>query len=54
MIKTHKNIDQAVILSYLTPELENLKALLKGLHLRKSLIALIFLEKIIENELKRF
>lgn len=54
MKKKGKNIDQKVISAYLTPELANLKALLKGFQLTESLTALIFLQKIIKNELKHY
>ena len=39
---------------YLFPELENIRALLQGLHLMESLWALIFFEKIVKNELEKF
>ncbi len=54
MEKKNKNIDQKMIAEYLAPELTNLKALLKGFQLTESLTALIFLQKIIKNELKHY
>lgn len=47
-------INKREIKEYLFPELENIKALLEGLHLIESLFALIFFEKIVENELKKY
>ena len=38
--------------AYLLPELENLKAFLSKMHLKNSLMALLFLERIVEYELQ--
>ena len=55
MVKTTNSankIDKKAIESYLFPELEAIKSLLEGLNLQGSLAALIFLQKILRNELK--
>ena len=52
--KKMQSIDKHAIVEYLFPELENIKALLEGLHLVRSLQALIFLQKIMKDELEKF
>ena len=52
MKTTSKPLDKQAVENYLLPELENIKALLKGLKLTKSLQALIFLQNIVKYELQ--
>jgi len=56
MRQIHKlnQIDKKAIEAYLFPELENIKALLEGLNLRESLIALVLLQNILKNELQKY
>lgn len=47
-----QKINKRAIQEYVLPELETLKSLLTNLHLNKSLQALLFLERLVEIEIK--